>query len=247
VRTDKCPHFLITYGYILCKDIIKGLKSKESYIKSSKNNKIIAQKIENFPPIILKTINENYNRESFVSLLYELANGDLWAFFEKNKDNTKLLFNALIQIFLSITFFIHYTNKFHTDTHPGNFLFHKIKSGGYIKYELFGKTYYLENLGFLWVIWDFDLAVDFSLTMDKQYYNHWKNRLGSTKDFIEIFKWFIPKDTVDNKLIGYNYYTKDFNKNTELYELLKKIHKELIIKYDKKEKNIDFQVLYKYI
>ena len=58
-------------------------------------------------------------------------------------------------------FFHKHINALHCDTHGGNFLYHKIKPGGYFHYNLYGKDYYLENIGFLWVIWDFGLINPF--------------------------------------------------------------------------------------
>jgi len=40
----------------------------------------------------------------------------------------------------------------------GNFLFHKLsKTGGHIHYKIYGNDIYIKNLGYLWVINDFDL------------------------------------------------------------------------------------------
>jgi phosphatidate cytidylyltransferase len=83
-------------------------------------------------------------------------------------------------------FFSNYTNLIHNDCHTGNFLFHKIKPGGYFHYNIFGIDYYLENLGYLWVIWDFGLTefynlkpintdylrIIISILYDKKYYSN---------------------------------------------------------------------------
>jgi hypothetical protein len=83
-------------------------------------------------------------------------------------------------------FFSNYTNSIHNDCHSGNFLFHKIKPGGYFHYNIFGIDYYLENLGYLWVIWDFGLTefynlkpintdylrIIISILYDKKYYSN---------------------------------------------------------------------------
>ena len=59
-------------------------------------------------------------------------------------------------------FFHKYINAFHNDAHAGNFLYHRIKPGGYFHYNIYGQDFYLENIGFLWVIWDFGLIQPFS-------------------------------------------------------------------------------------
>ncbi len=45
-------------------------------------------------------------------------------------------------------FFYQETKYFHYDSHWGNFLYHKIKPGGYFHYNIFGNDYYIENYGF---------------------------------------------------------------------------------------------------
>ena len=53
----------------------------------------------------------------------------------------------------------------HCDSHWGNFLYHKIKPGGFFHYKIIGVDYYIENIGYLWVIWDFGLSRPFSQNM----------------------------------------------------------------------------------
>ena len=150
VRMDMCPHFPIFYGYVICENDIY----KDSFIKSNKADKSISQDISKFPEIIEKNKNSK-----IITTFNELANGDLWKFIELYKSNYLVLLNALTQQLLSIMFFNYHTGRLHNDTHPGNFLYHEIKAGGYFHYNIFGADYYLENLGFLWVIWDFDLSI----------------------------------------------------------------------------------------
>lgn len=93
------------------------------------------------------------NKRYFINL-NELANGDLEAFMRKEYDNYKLVNNALAQVFIAILSF-HSIGYTHNDTHWGNLLYHKVKQGGYIKYNINGNDIYLENIGYLWVIWDY--------------------------------------------------------------------------------------------
>ena len=72
------------------------------------------------------------------------------------------------------------------DCHPGNFLYHKIKAGGYFHYNFFGVDYYLENVGFLWVIWDFDLSKTLIEAMD--IYKIKKN----SNDYLRILSAYMP-------------------------------------------------------
>lgn len=128
VIADKSPHFLIVYKYIYCNDITNV----------------------NVPDIIKK--------QTYYISINELADGNLKDFLEFNKDPYYTL-NAYQQILISILSFHYFTNNyFHNDCHYKNFLFHKIKSGGYFHYKIYNKDVYIENLGFIWMIWDFGLV-----------------------------------------------------------------------------------------
>jgi len=190
VRMELCPHFPIFYGYVMCKNLLNNKKFEEdSFKKSKSNDKTVSQKIRKFPELIKKNSNS-----SIITTFNELANGDLWKFFELYKNNSSYIINALIQQLLSIIFFNYYTNRIHRDTHPGNFLYHKIKAGGYFHYKIFGMDYYLENIGFLWVIWDFDL----SLTKEKAI-KKYNIKLTNVIDYNRIILGYLSRNN-----LGYN-------------------------------------------
>ena len=132
---------------------------KEIEILKKLTNEVLTFKCPHFP-IIYGSINCNFNKENKneIMVLNELANGDFYSFYKLYSDKNDLILNAIVQIILSLLFFYQRTKLFHKDTHGGNFLYHKIKPGGYFYYRLYGKDYYLKNLGFLWVCWDFGLA-----------------------------------------------------------------------------------------
>lgn len=119
--------------------------------------------------------------EKYFIYLNELASGDLSMFTLNNNNykNDKLIINTLIQVFIAILTFHKKIKYCHNDCHDGNFLFHKIKPGGYIKYKIKNKYYYLENMGYLWVIWDFGLA-------DNTYINHF-----NYNDYSKIMNAFL--------------------------------------------------------
>ena len=128
VIADKSPHFLIVYKFIFCND---GYDA-------------------NLPDIINKT--------SYYISINELADGNLKNFLEFNTTH-ELILNAYQQILISILSFHYFTNNyFHNDCHYKNFLFHKIKPGGYFHYNIYGKDVYIKNMGYLWMIWDFGLV-----------------------------------------------------------------------------------------
>ena len=109
----------------------------------------------NIKDVYPKLINDN--KKLFIQI-NELASGDLNNIFTFKK----CFLNTFTQVLISIIFFHNYTKSYHNDTHLGNFLYHKIKPGGYFHYNIYDKDYYLENQGYLWVIWDFSAAKPFS-------------------------------------------------------------------------------------
>jgi hypothetical protein len=160
VLEGKCPHFPILFKTLRC----------------LKFNTILDENDEEFdyyPDLITNNLDEE-----FMFLFNELANGDLKSFMRINFTKTALIQNALAQVFLSLMFFYHYTGNIHADAHWGNFLFHKIKPGGYFHYNILGVDYYVENLGYLWVIWDFSRSVNYI----------WRQVMDT--DFIQIINAF---------------------------------------------------------
>lgn len=162
--TRKCPHFPMIYDIVKCEN---NKNNDSSYIKSSSNKSI------NNVPI--------FHYKKYYSILTELANGDVKTFMKIYNKEIKLVKNALAQIWLSLIFYYKYTNNYHTDAHDGNFLYHKIKPGGYFHYKIYEKDYYLKNEGFLWIIWD----LEHSLRLDTLISYHYE-LLDLTFDFKTI-------------------------------------------------------------
>lgn len=137
ITKEICPHFPICYGALKCDYNIIN------------NSKLDLDKLQN---------------QNLLFIFSELATNNL-RFILRNNFNSKILLNAIAQILISIMFFNKYTNSFHIDGHSGNFLYHQIKPGGYFHYNINGFDYYIENLGYLWIIWDFGLIIPFSKTI----------------------------------------------------------------------------------
>ena len=125
-------HFPILYATSKCNNIIKN---------------------DRYPELLTKA-NNKYKNYSII--LYELANGDLNYFIKKHKSNLspKLWKNIYEQIFMSI-FLFHSLDLNHGDSHNGNFLYTKIKAGGCFHYRIKDDDYYIENIGYKWMIWDY--------------------------------------------------------------------------------------------
>jgi hypothetical protein len=203
----KCPHFPIIYGSLKCNNSVIKSNIQDDYeiAKVGKYNKKLY-------PIL---INKN---KSLLIQINELASGDLYSILNKID-----ILPTFTQVILSIMFFHNYIKAFHYDPHVGNFLYHKIKPGGYFHYNLYGKDYYLENQGYLWVIWDFGLIKPFNNIKNKIFinydYTYLYNRLrmGYTPDKIDIITKLY--DTIIDKYIT-NDLTKLSNMNIDILNYL---------------------------
>ena len=183
----KCPHFPISYGSFQCND---------SLIKSNISDDYEIAKIDKYnKKYYPKLINDN---NKLLIQINELASGDLFSIINKITND---LFNIFTQLLLSLMFFYNYIKAFHCDPHIGNFLYHKIKPGGYLHYNLYGKDYYLENRGYLWVIWDFGLIRLFN--------GIYKNKIFINYDYIYLYT------SLSNYSIVYNC---NINIITKLYD-----------------------------
>jgi hypothetical protein len=126
---DLNPHFLIIHNNFIC------LNNIEQY---------------DLPSLIKY---KEYN-----ILIMEFADGNLKEFL-KMIDDPNLIKNAYQQIFISILSFHYFTKGiYHSDCHYNNFLYIKINKGGYFHYNIYGQDIYIENLGYIWIIWDFGLV-----------------------------------------------------------------------------------------
>ena len=169
------PHFPICYDVLKC-------------------NRKILDKYDNIPKEIIEIYNQN-KKGNILMIFSELADNSLFKFYkyEINEDynNKKILLNAFGQIFISLIFFHKIINSFHSDTHEGNFLYRKIKPGGFYHYNIFGKDYYIENLGYVWEIWDFGLTYAFN---NSEIVN--KKRINDIKEPLFSFKYKKPRNLI---------------------------------------------------
>ena len=90
------------------------------------------------------------NATSFL-LTSGISDGDLDTF-NKEDISEELLENTTVQLYLSLIFFYQKTSNFYMNCKLTNFMYFKIKAGGYFHYNIFGDNYYLKNMGYLWVI-----------------------------------------------------------------------------------------------
>ena len=177
VINNICPHFPLYYTNFEC----------------NKNNNIINKKYDIIYPQIIR-----FNKDkSFLYVFKEVYNGNFKDFIKKNYKNSELIKNSISQILLSILFFNTLTNYYHKNTNWNNFLYYKLENkGGYIHYKILDNDYYLENLGYLWIINDFKTATNINKN----------NELSIDYDIYKFNKGFIDKNNqLDNNIKLFNF------------------------------------------
>ena len=126
-------HFPVMYNYIIC-SVMTNKDDLPDFFKIKTKSK------------------------SYITILNELMSGDLHNFILTIANNNyELLLNAIEQIYMCIAS-LHSFGLRHNDSHSGNFLFKKIEAGGFFHYIINGIDYYIPNIGYLWIIWDFGVS-----------------------------------------------------------------------------------------
>ena len=109
-------------------------------------------------------------------------------------------------------FFYKETMSFHNNSIWNNMIYIKIKKGGYYHYEIMGNNYYIENLGYLWMIWDFENSIEFKKSIEKN--------IMIKMDFEKVIYNFLPLKY--NGLIKNNKLSdKSLNKILNVYNVIK--------------------------
>jgi hypothetical protein len=243
VLREECPHFPITFGKLECKT--QNIRDSTNQYLTDKSQSFKNQSSSSFKEL-LETLPKNIiNKPYIMTIMSELAENDANNFIKFYHSNDKIIWNALVQIMLSIMFFHKYTNAHHRDAHCGNFLYHKITPGGYFHYNLYGTDFYLENIGFLWVIWDFGLMQPFSNSklINNNKYGYGDPTLLITKDYLRIIdtafilkkdggavsdKYKFGRDITEFIFILYDEFFKPKFINTTDINLLKDLDMEII-------------------
>jgi hypothetical protein len=247
------PNQYIVAVKLLC---VNTTNNKEISIFKKVSKVVLAKKTIHFPIIyfthkIIKTDSMPNSMlpsvlrkcNSFHSVFNELFAGDLKMIMSKKKQQLPFIKNAITQIFFSISNFSHYTKYIHNDAHWGNFLYHKIKPGGFFYYKVNNLDVYVENIGYIWVIWDYSYAKKITSS-------------NVTTDYSRIIHAFYPylldgwipqkihKDVYDDKGIDFalqlrknikmlEYYDETVESmKTAIHKVLLDLYPELLIKPD---------------
>jgi hypothetical protein len=194
VIRNKCPHFSIFYGLLICISLGLSNEIETSSLINSKSKKSLNINSKDYNNVDLFK-----NKEYFLTLT-ELADGTLAEFIHDADEKT--IINSVIQCLISIVFFHKLMRYSHNDAHFNNYLIHNIKPGGYFHYNIYGVDYYLKNLGFLVILNDFGLIEDLTI---KNVYNDFDYISGNIENEIII-------EFIENNILN------EFNANAKAYE-----------------------------
>ena len=204
---EVCPNFPIGYGKLVCttSEIMEFEKVLSLNLRQEKRH-ILGSKL--------------YDKDH-IFIFNEIADGSLKQFkYNRNLTSINIKINALEQCILSIMFFNKYINAYHNDCHYGNFLYHLIKPGGYFHYNIYGTDYYIENIGYLWVIWDYGLTVPYynSYKINGNKFGTYENKLlAITTDYYKLLHSMILIFGSDNYLtIMLNNLIRQYNNITSV-------------------------------
>jgi hypothetical protein len=124
-------HIPLYYNYTICDKIIR----KNEY------------------PNILS--NAKYNYKYYSLLLFENAEDNLSSFINDYSIDKNMWKNIYEQTYISI-FILHSMGYIHNNINGSNFLYRIIEKGGCFHYKINGEDYYIENMGLIWMIWNFE-------------------------------------------------------------------------------------------
>jgi hypothetical protein len=159
------------------------------------------------------------NNTSYYSIFAELAQGDMNKYTEEIFMSSNKLYNAIAQCFMAIISF-HNVGIFHRDTHLGNFLYHKIDSGGCFEYKYKDLIFYIENIGYNWVIWDFGRSKEIKESNKLKIYEDLELLIES---ILEILFYESNNENSNENNKGLNEILKIIDKNKDDYLIIKKI------------------------
>ena len=135
----------------------------------------------------------------------EYANNDLEFLLQQKNilENEELLYNLLIQAFISIGTFHNFTGYIHNDCQWNNFLYFDNTENDddsdmicYYQYSFDGKMYYLKSSKYNLMIYDFGLSININLSDQelknyaKAYYSRIKDRELSWSEELELDRNF---------------------------------------------------------
>jgi hypothetical protein len=192
----KTPHLPLTWDDLNCGDKCVFIDTEE--VSSDRLEKLKWDSIKNGKCFLLFS---------------EFFNGDLSKF---NKINTKeMLYSIIFQVICGL-YILDKENLYHGDLNLGNVLYLNIKdipnipNKKYIKYKYDNKTFYINHMDFLWVLWDFE------------YMNKKGNRIHEnfTPEYLTGFFAEEVIDEIENKWGRYDDPKSNFVSGTWMFDLI---------------------------
>jgi hypothetical protein len=191
VQRNITPNFPIIYKILHCKNM-KEASDNENHVQNNITN---------------------ITKHRYFVILNEIANGDMIKLL--NIPHSPIEFESiLMQVFISLRTFHTHTHYMHNDCHFGNFLYHKIKKGGYWHYKYNETDIYVPNTGYLVVLWDPGLAKPIQPGTEYMPFTDYYRFYGILKYHIEYGIIDLPQDIYLNikLLIQYiSYKSSDVN------------------------------------
>jgi hypothetical protein len=194
---------------------------------------------DKYPSVLAKA---NKTNKKYTMILYELADGDLLNLLMKKTLNEEIWKNMYEQVIMSIFFYHSVFKELHADTHTKNFLYRKIAPGGCFCYNINGENYYIENLGYIFMIWDYGNSQPLEKLSNPSWIDDYINfNLGPRKRDIEIEKsdFFKYYSIHQDKEFGYLPTNYDIPKS--VFKLQEKLaHHIYYESYKKPQSNIKY-------
>ena len=184
----------------------------------------------------IKTSNNKIIKNKCLINCAEYGNSDFTTYLEKINNPSKELLNSLLfQIMAGLHTLQHHYQTCHFDIKAPNILIYNVTPGGFWKYTIYGKDYYVPNYGALAIINDFGMAKTFRAEYKgiQPFYNFNVNsklisfgtRFGTIENSELLF--FDDQEILDTGI--------NFIKKRKGYELVLKIEENDIIKKNDKE------------
>lgn len=163
----------------------------------------------------------------YKGLLYNewIPNLELFSIFSddksrrKGREGVKEWFNAYFQILVAIHSMQKVFGMTHSDLHGNNILVAKIPKGGHWKYTIEGIDYYVPNLGYQFLLNDFDHAW-IPGKMESWYTRKYKNQFNKKKlklvDPVRIFDEVLDISVAPKEVKDIIFMTMDLFKNVEM-------------------------------
>ena len=138
------------FKYLHTEAIIKNIVHIPSYYHNVICDKIIRR--PEYPDLLYTAA---YDYKYYSLLFFETADGDLSSFIRENSLDDNLWKNMYEQLFMCI-FTLHHHGYIHNNSIRCNFIYRKIEKKGCFHYKINGEDYYIENLGILWMIYNYE-------------------------------------------------------------------------------------------